>query len=806
MSCALDRFPVSADILMSLLQEPIMDCWNNHAFELNYLIFTLAPTLSEDAYAHQRFVDDRESCLATIKQADVIIERCLASINPFRSDQRKALLARNAEYRNAVAAKDTALNQLANLPEDVTKPKPIAEINRILHRTIFPIARQTLINTAQYCVLQEKELITYSRTIPLSMHPEVYLNIIFRTISQKDNNGSNESKEPLLPLFGPHKTIVELFSTLLNQLSVESVKPDSAYINFILTAVLGEMDIAALSQLNTLVRIQLQRRLATCITDTLFETALPLFNSNAPYLMAHARMTMDKSRFQEIVNQATSHYPQLFPEARILDRHFVIHVGPTNSGKTYAALQALKEAKSGAYLSPLRLLASEVHQTLSETGIATSLITGEERNYVPNATHYASTIEMANYEHAIDVCVIDEAQMVGDKFRGGAWSRAICGIPAKTLHICCAPNALDVIVRLIEWCNESYEVVTHTRKTPLRFDGIINTINFKNIRQGDCLVVFSRSHAHRLASSLIDAGKRVSLIYGTLPYSTKQEETIHFAQGDTDIVVATDCIGMGLNLPIKRVIFMESSKYDGEKRRLLTSNEIAQIAGRAGRFGIHEEGRWAISTEAQRVRKLQALWQKPIEPVSHYYLGFPKNSVPEGMDFTQALSLWNQLGTHNGVHLQNVKDILSRAQYLTRRGIPNSEIPLLSSLNVNMNSSDSVAEWERIIRLHLGEAYDGPSQLILDHPSIDNLSTLESLYRLCDLWCAYYWAMNYSEEALTMQELRSSISQHISRVLDAHDLEKSRCLGCGKILKWNSRYSYCYQCAHKTDQQREPSE
>lgn len=802
MSNTLPQFPVSADVLMSLLQESIIECWNNHASELNKLIISLAPALSEDAHAHQRFVDERESCLAVIKHADVIIERYLTSINSFRSDQREALLARSTEYRDAIATKETALNRLANLPEDVSKPKPIAEINRILHRTVNPIARQALVKTARYRVQQEKELITYSRVIPVNMSPETYLNIIFRTIAQEDNDSCNESKETLLPLYGPHKTIVELFATLLNQLSVESVKPDSAYINFILTAVLGEMDAVALSQLNTLVRTQLQRRLTTCISDTLFETALPLFNTNAPYLMAHARMAMDESRFQEIINQATSHYPQLFPEARILDRHFVIHVGPTNSGKTYAALQVLKEAKSGAYLAPLRLLADEVHQTLSETGIATSLITGEERKYVPNATHYASTIEMANYERAIDVCVIDEAQMVGNKFRGGAWSRAICGIPAKTLHICCAPDALDVIVRLIKWCNESYEIVTHIRKTPLRFDGRINTLNLNNIRQGDCLVVFSRSHAHRLASRLIDAGKRVSLIYGALPYSTKQEETTHFAQGDTDIVVATDCIGMGLNLPIKRVIFMESSKYDGERRRLLTSNEIAQIAGRAGRFGIHKEGTWAISTEAQRARKLQALGHESIKPVSHFYLGFPSNSVPEEMDFTQALSLWNQLGTNNGVHLQNVKDVLIRAQYLTRKGIPNSEIPLLSSLNVNVNNADSVAEWERIIRLHLGEVYEGPSQLILDHQSIDNLGTLESLYRLCDLWCAYYWAVGNSEEALIMQELRFSISQHISRILDAHDLEKSRCLGCGKPLKWNSRYSYCYQCAHKADQQK----
>ena len=99
----------------------------------------------------------------------------------------------------------------------------------------------------------------------------------------------------------------------------------------------------------------------------------------------------------------------------------IFHGGPTNSGKTFNALESLKKAQRGLYLGPLRLLAAEVYESLTEDGYKTNLYTGQERREVPAATHSAATIEMASTRDEYDVVVMDEIQMIADPQRGSAW-------------------------------------------------------------------------------------------------------------------------------------------------------------------------------------------------------------------------------------------------------------------------------------------------------------------------------------------------------------------------------------------------
>ena len=117
----------------------------------------------------------------------------------------------------------------------------------------------------------------------------------------------------------------------------------------------------------------------------------------------------------------------LFPLARELNRKLFFYVGPTNSGKTYQAMQVLKEADCGMYLAPLRLLALENYENLLANDVPVSLITGEEEILDEEAGHICSTIEMTNYSLEVDICVIDEVQMLGDPDRGWAWVNAIVG-------------------------------------------------------------------------------------------------------------------------------------------------------------------------------------------------------------------------------------------------------------------------------------------------------------------------------------------------------------------------------------------
>ncbi len=277
----------------------------------------------------------------------------------------------------------------------------------------------------------------------------------------------------------------------------------------------------------------------------------------------------------------------LFPLAREKKRKIYFYVGPTNSGKTHKAIQTLMEADCGMYLAPLRLLALENYETLKENDIPVSLITGEEEILDEEAGHICSTIEMLNYNLDVDVCVIDEIQMLDDPDRGWAWVNAIVGAPAQTLILTGSVNALDAIKKIANYLDEELEVVKFYRKNPLEV--LPKATPFKEIKKGTALIAFSRAEVLKLKSKL-SKKHRVSVLYGNLSPEVRREEAKRFREGSSDILVATDAIAMGLNLPIETILFTTDSKFDGIQNRPLIPNEIIQIAGRAGRYGYHQKG------------------------------------------------------------------------------------------------------------------------------------------------------------------------------------------------------------------------
>ncbi|NOR55815.1 MAG: helicase, partial [Sulfurovum sp.] len=151
---------------------------------------------------------------------------------------------------------------------------------------------------------------------------------------------------------------------------------------------------------------------------------------------------LEKQKREELLAKTIRDFKNLFPLARALKRKIVFHVGPTNSGKTYAALKELESAVTGYYLAPLRLLALEGYENLRKNDIHASLITGEEEIIDEESTHISSTIEMMNGSVEVDVCVIDEIQMISDRDRGWAWANALMGVPAKKVILTGSANAL----------------------------------------------------------------------------------------------------------------------------------------------------------------------------------------------------------------------------------------------------------------------------------------------------------------------------------------------------------------------------
>src|SRR5690606_5019488 len=149
--------------------------------------------------------------------------------------------------------------------------------------------------------------------------------------------------------------------------------------------------------------------------------------------------------------------------ARMLNRKIIYHMGPTNSGKTYHAIEALAKAPRGCYLAPLRLLAGELYDTLNQKGVRCTLLTGEEVIEVEGATHTSSTIEMARLQQEFDCCVIDEIQMITDSQRGWAWTRALVNIMAPEIHVCGDPSVLDLVQQVADLCGDKLEVREYTR-------------------------------------------------------------------------------------------------------------------------------------------------------------------------------------------------------------------------------------------------------------------------------------------------------------------------------------------------------
>ena len=157
-----------------------------------------------------------------------------------------------------------------------------------------------------------------------------------------------------------------------------------------------------------------------------------------------------------------------YPKARLSKRTIIYHGGPTNSGKTYHALEALKRAENGVYAGPLRLLALEVHERLNDAGVYCSLFTGQERREVPFATHASSTIEMVSLQERYDVAVIDEIQLIGSSERGHSWTRALLGLDAREIHVCGALDASELVEDLAKKCGDDFVLKTYERLTPLK--------------------------------------------------------------------------------------------------------------------------------------------------------------------------------------------------------------------------------------------------------------------------------------------------------------------------------------------------
>ena len=496
---------------------------------------------------------------------------------------------------------------------------------------------------------------------------------------------------------------------------------------------------------------------------------------------------------EKVLTAIPERYRDLYPRARAMRRHFTLHVGPTNSGKTYDAMNRLARASSGVYLGPLRLLAFEQFESLNARGVPCSLVTGEEQEIIPGAMITASTVEMANLQVYYETAVIDEAQMITDSQRGGAWTSAVLGLCAEEIHVCCSPDAEELLLRIIRDCGDEAKVVRHERMTPLIQDE--SHFSFpEGVRRGDALIVFSRRSVHAVASTVRDRGLKCSVVYGALPYDVRHEQARLFAGGENDVVVATDAIGLGMNLPIKRVVFLETEKYDGSELRSLKITEIKQIAGRAGRYGIYATGYYTSLRDKGSVAKAV---KADYPPIGTPMIDFPESLLSVDLSLRETILRWRRAGVHEGWSLGDTDRMLD---LITLVPGDNKQLQYdLITMAFDEEDTELMGLWKQMVRAETSgthfdaeKAIPGVSSAGYDAGSLEKL---EQKFRICDLLYSYLRKFYPLESLMSeVSAVKGSIAHEIISILERQRFQGRRCRICGRKLAWNDEYGLCDRC------------
>lgn len=496
-------------------------------------------------------------------------------------------------------------------------------------------------------------------------------------------------------------------------------------------------------------------------------------------------------------------YTLLYPKARAKKRCFILHVGQTNTGKTYEAVQDMMQSESGIYLAPLRLLALETQERLLDNGVECSMLTGEEEDIHYGSSHMSSTVEMLDTTVQYDVCVIDEAQMIADTQRGWAWTRAIIGCLAERIHVCMSEDALQIVKRIIERCGDSYTVVEHKRNTPLVFEDT----RFEypaSIRKHDALITFSRRSVLQTAAELEEKGYRPSVIYGALPYSVRREEMRKFNYGETDIIVATDAIGMGINLPIERIIFLQDTKYDGKTRRSLNVQEVKQIAGRAGRKGIYDTG---YVNSLYNERHINKLLNTPYKKIKKACIQVPETLLTLDIPLSVILEKWIQVKEDGIFFKRDCKDAYKKAVYLETYCRNMTKEEMWSLICIPVDSEDSIySVWKNLCSVYY-ENRDIRDILSYDLTPGNRLDILEHNYKVLDLYYAFAKRTGRNKDDNEFMEMiareKEQCSMDIIEVLKNNKKENlKRCTSCGKILPAIYPYRKCEKCHEKETSMR----
>jgi len=510
---------------------------------------------------------------------------------------------------------------------------------------------------------------------------------------------------------------------------------------------------------------------------------------------------LDKQKREELLAKTIRDFKNLFPLARELKRKIVFHVGPTNSGKTYSALKELEAATTGYYLAPLRLLALEGYENLKRENVHVSLITGEEEIIDEESTHISSTIEMMNGAVDVDVCVIDEIQMIADRDRGWAWANALIGAPAKKVILTGSSNALKAVEEICEYLDEELEVIHFERKNELVM--MKKPVSIKKIEAQTAIVAFSRREVLSLKQQLSEQ-YGVSVVYGNLSPEVRREEARRFREGESQILVSTDAIAMGLNLPIKTLLFSKDNKFDGLRRRELLPTEVLQISGRAGRYGFEEKG-YVGALDDNTLATISSAFHSPLPdlelPVSvmasleHVML---IGEILETDNILDILAFFaDNMEFEGPFSAANIDSMLEVAAIVTEYELDLKTRFFLSCAPASISSPYIESVFHRYIKqIEAGGKvlYIPPRDLPAFAQTNDMLLNAEDRVREISLylWLSFKFPDLFQDTKKAI-EARVRLNNFIENSLRQGHFTK-KCRRCGKILDFSYRFSICEEC------------
>jgi hypothetical protein len=462
-------------------------------------------------------------------------------------------------------------------------------------------------------------------------------------------------------------------------------------------------------------------------------------------------------------------YPDMFAKARNMKRRFHLILGPTNSGKSYHALNELAKARTGYYLAPLRLLALEGQEALESRGVPTSLITGEERVIRGDARHIAATVEMVEFNRVVDVAVIDESQIISDASRGWAWTAALCGVAAKDVYLVGSRNIESLVVPLLKALGVEITITRLDRKSKLV--ALSEPANLNKLKPGTALIAFSRRDVLHYRELLLKKGYTVAVIYGALAPEVRRAEAARVRSGEAQILVATDAIGLGLNFPLHTVIFTTTMKNNGREQVRLGYNEISQLAGRAGRYGLQEAGYTTALSQADTdyVRAtlnspapLDTLQAYPIAPSADHLDALA--DVFRSDDLAVLLRVFNdRIAPENSLFRPvQLEDMMQKARWIGRQALPLAERFSYACAPLEIRDEDAVGLFISWVRQHVqGKVNRAPTL-----PSTKDLAKLEAQAKLYMLyaWLAYRFPKIYPELAEAQARYRDR-NRQIERML-----------------------------------------